>query len=310
MSQQEVLQHINKLIGDITRSKGLTPQGVKRRLRGYWKNLRLAILRGTCSFSSADLLRTFRTLGIGPGDTLLVHSSLDQFGAYTGKPTDVLTVLQEAIGPSGTLLLPTLPFTDSAVEYVRGAGVFDVERTPSKMGLLTELFRRMPGVIRSIHPTHAVAIKGAAAAELASGHSEAKTPCGRGTPYARLLERSGKILFLGCDIRAMTFFHSIEELLEPRMPFSPFTEQEYVLESRDAQGRLWVTRTRLFDPAYSSKRNLKKLIPVLQQQGAWKEKRVSTLYILLLQAQQVLTACETLASRGIYCYDAERPNIY
>src|SRR5260370_41289768 len=81
MSQQEALQHINKLIGDITRSKGLTPQGVKGRLRGYWKNLRLGILRGTCSFSSADLLRTFGTLGIGPGDTVLVLSLLDQFGA-------------------------------------------------------------------------------------------------------------------------------------------------------------------------------------------------------------------------------------
>ncbi len=84
------------------------PRGVKRALRGYWKKLRLATVRGSRSFSGADLLQALRGMGIQPGDTLLVHSSLDQFESFSCKPTDVLTLLQETVGPSGTLLLPTL----------------------------------------------------------------------------------------------------------------------------------------------------------------------------------------------------------
>ena len=280
------------------------PPSVKRRLRGQWKSLRLTVVRRGCAFSGAELLQALRRLGIEPGDTLLVHSSLNQFEGFTGKPTDILILLQNAVGASGTLLLPTLPYTGSAVDYAIESGVFDVTRTPSKMGLLTELFRRTSGVVRSVHPTHAVAIWGASATEFAAGHAEAKTPCGGGTPYGRLLDCGGKILFLGCDIESMTFFHTVEEILEKRMPFSPFTKEEYVLQSRDGEGRIWETRTRLFDPAYSRKRNLRKLIPVLKRQGAWKEKRIGTLHMLLLETQQVLKACETLASRGTYCYDA------
>src|SRR3989440_4155979 len=108
-------------------------------------------------------------------------------------------------------------------------------------------------------PTHSVAVWGADAAALVAGHVHAKTPCGVGSPYARLLDRDGKILFLGCDVKVMTFFHTVEELLEPRMPFSPFTQQEYLLESVDADGRAWTTRTRLSDPALVRRRNLTKL---------------------------------------------------
>ncbi len=273
---------------------------VKRRVRG---GLRLATTRWGRPFSTSDLLQAVRGLGVAPGDTLLVHSSLDHLGKFSGKPSDVLAVLQEAVGPGGTLLLPTLPFTGPTVDYAQQRRVFDVRRTPSRMGLLTELFRRTPGVIRSVHPTHSVAVWGADAAALVAGHVHAKTPCGVGSPYARLLDRDGKILFLGCDVKVMTFFHTVEELLEPRMPFSPFTQQEYLLESVDADGRTWTTRTRLSDPVLVRRRNLTKLLPVLRQRGAWREASVGGLRLRLVGARHVLSACEALANQGIYCYD-------
>ena len=119
-----------------------------------------------------------------------------------------------------------------------------------------------------------------------------------------MLDRNGKIVFLGCDIRVMTFSHTVEELLELRLPFSPFTQQVYVLESRDAEGRVWVTRTRLFDPGHARRRNLAKLLPLLRQRAAWHEIRVGSLRMQLVAAREVLSVFETLADRGIYCYDA------
>jgi len=279
------------------------PANLKRKVKSDWKGFRIAFSRKIRGFSKKDLVEMLRRLGIEQGDTLLVHSSLDQFSAFQGKPVDVIVALQEAVGPRGTLLMPTLPFRGSAVEYVRAPRVFDLTRTPSQMGLLTELFRRISGVIRSIHPTHSVAAWGMRASEMAYAHHAAATPCGRQTPYGRLLDHNGKILFLGTDISVMTFFHAVEELLEPKMPFSPFTKEVFVLESRDAQNQSVTTHTRLFDPQYSRRRNLEKLIPAMKQRGWWRDAKLGGMRAILLRADQVLEASSALAERGIYCYD-------
>jgi aminoglycoside 3-N-acetyltransferase len=171
------------------------------------------------------------------------------------------------------------------------------------MGLITELFRRSPGVVRSTHPTHSVAAWGAAARTLIEGHHRAKTPCGEHTPYSRLLDCCGKILFLGTGISVMTFFHAVEENIEPLLPFSPFTKEYFQLQSQDEHGNTVVTETRLFDPLVSRKRNLTKLVTVLQERGAWNETRLGKLSILLLTAQDVFNETRTLAKRGVYCYD-------
>ena len=244
-----------------------------------------------------------RRLGVVEGDTLFVHSSLDQFGAFLGKPADVIAALREAVGVTGTVLMPTLPFQGSAVEYVRQARLFDVQKTPSQMGLLTELFRRLPGVIRSVHPTHPVAVWGTRASEMTERHSAAATPCGRQSPYGRLLDYEGKILFLGTGIGVMTFFHTIEEILEPQMPFSAFTKAFFTLESRDQHGNLIVTQTRLFEPQYSRRRNLEKLVPFLKGRKWWHELRLGGMHAILLRADQVLRISEELAQRKVYCYD-------
>jgi aminoglycoside 3-N-acetyltransferase len=279
------------------------PTNLKRRIKSSVKNLRIAVSRRTRGFSKQDLVNMLRRLGVVAGDTLFVHSSLDQFSAFLGKPAEVIAALQESVGPTGTVLMPTLPFQGSAVEYVRQPRLFDVLKTPSQMGLLTELFRRLPGVIRSVHPTHAVAAWGRRAGEMATRHFEAATPCGRQSPYGRLLDYEGKILFLGTGIGVMTFFHTIEEILEPQMPFSPFTRAFFTLESRDQHGNSIVTQTRLFEPQYSRRRNLEKLVPVLKQRKWWHELRLGGMHAILLRADQVLQASEELAQRKVYCYD-------
>src|SRR5437667_5181902 len=136
------------------------PREFKRKARSHWKGLRTGLLRSTRGFSPADLLQLLRRVGVTPGDTLLVHSSFDRFAAFLGKPTEIIAVLQEAVGDAGTLLMPTLPFTGTAVEYVKRGVTFEVKRTPSQMGFLTEMFRRSSGVVRSVHPTHAAAAWG------------------------------------------------------------------------------------------------------------------------------------------------------
>jgi aminoglycoside N3'-acetyltransferase len=52
---------------------------------------------------TADLLK----LGIAPGDTLFIHSSLKSLGYVEGGAAAVVRALQDAVGPQGTLLIPT-----------------------------------------------------------------------------------------------------------------------------------------------------------------------------------------------------------
>src|SRR2546426_3666300 len=105
----------------------------------------------------------------------MVHSSFDAFQGFRGSPADVIAALEAVVAPEGALIMPTLPFTGSAVEYASQDPIFDAESTPSQMGLITEAFRRSPGVLRSWHPTHSVAIWGKRAEELVSDRSEEHT---------------------------------------------------------------------------------------------------------------------------------------
>jgi hypothetical protein len=232
-----------------------------------------------------------------------VHSSYDAFLGYAGKPTDIVAALKAAVGEDGALMMPTLPFTGTAVAYARSNPVFDVKRTPSCTGLLSEVFRRSPNVVRSVHPTHPVAVWGASARELVADHHQAATPCGRATPFTRLLERRGKILLLGTGIDVLTFYHALEDMLEARLPFSPFTSEVFHLQSRDYDGELVVTHTRLFEPAISKRRNLGKLAVQLKEDGKWRERRIARLAITALDAEDVRSTVSAMAERGVYCYD-------
>jgi aminoglycoside 3-N-acetyltransferase len=287
----------------LTSGSGVSSR-IRHKARSLLKQLRRNWMRARHGFDAGALRDRLVSLGIRPGDTIMVHSSFDRFEAFRGTPTDVIDVLMGIVGPAGTVMMPTIPFTGSAVDYVRGGPVFDVRRTPSQMGLLPELFRRRADSVRSVHPTHSVAAAGRLAASITRGHASTATPCGVGSPYHALLEHDGRILLLGTGIRALTFYHAVEEILEPSLPFSPFTTGTFTLQSRDHDQNIVTNTTRLFEPSVSRRRNLDILVPELKQRGEWRSTRIGTLEAVLLDARDVLETCTEMASRGYYCYDA------
>ncbi|MBF0358265.1 MAG: AAC(3) family N-acetyltransferase [Magnetococcales bacterium] len=279
------------------------PKSLKRRIKGQIKQWRLAWLRYRYAFGPKEFNLALQKLGLKDGDTIIVHSSMDSFAAFTGRPTEVIAELTKILGPAGTLVMPTLPFSGSALDWVEGKNLFDNYMTPSKMGLITELFRRSHGVVRSQHPTHAVAAKGGGAEMLCNNHHLATTPCGEGSPYQRIIAVDGAALLLGVGIETLMIYHSIEEILEERMPTSPFTAEMYKIESRNADGEMVETNTRLFNQELSSRRSISKLIPHLKARpGCWQEVKVGNLVMVLLKAREVLAVAEEMAERGEFCY--------
>ena len=139
-------------------------------LKAFAKRARARYIRTFHSFGPAELAQVLHRVGLREGDSTLVHSSFDAFEGFDGKPSDVIEVLKEAIGPRGLLMMPTIPFSGTAIDWARSHPLVDLRRTPSRMGLISEIFRRSPDVIRSVHPTHPVAAWGAQAAECVAGH--------------------------------------------------------------------------------------------------------------------------------------------
>jgi len=279
---------------------------IKSEIKSWIRTTRRAVIRTFYPFDGAQLVAALRALGVRSGDTLIAHSSWASFEGFAGPVSAAIQALQASVA-EGDLMMPTLPFGGSALEYVRSGKITDIARTPSQMGLLSEAFRRMPGVTRSIHPTHPIAVSGKREAALTADHYQAETPCGKSSPFHRLLEAGGKILLAGVDIRSMTFFHYAEEVLEPNMPFSPFTKEWFDVAAKGADGRMYRTRTRLYDPTISARRDPSIMEARLRRSGAWHEAKVGRLNLIVLSAAEVLAAMQAMAREGRYCYRGIQP---
>ena len=155
--------------------------------------------------SFEQLLEGFRDLGVQEGDTLLVHSSYKSFGEVDGGPQTVIHVLEAALGPEGTLIMPTFNF-----DFNKGVP-WDVRTTPSKMGVLTELVRQDPRAKRVFHPFYSFAILGKHADML--GSLRYKSSYERNSVFGKLRDLDGKIMVIGLSYNdSMTFFHHIEQM--------------------------------------------------------------------------------------------------
>lgn len=158
----------------------------------------------------SDIAQGFRELGLSPGGSLLLHSSLKSFGHVDGGPDAVIDGLLDALGEAGTLLAPTL--TGSPELSPDNPPHIDLRITPCWTGAIPEALRQRPGAIRSTHPTHSCAAAGFRAEELTRGHHLSPTPCGVTSPYFRLAAAGGYIAMAGCALDACTTCHTIEEL--------------------------------------------------------------------------------------------------
>ncbi len=277
----------------------------KKLLRGPYRQLEKKYVRQFRGFTSADLSHVLRQQGVVAGDAIFVHSAMPGFAGFRGGVADIVRVFQEAVCPGGALLMPTIPFGGSALDHASSGKIFDPAKTPSQVGLITEIFRRFPDVKRTVHPTHPIAVWGTERDWWAADKPDLDTPCGRGTLFDRLHQKNGKIILAGVSITCLTHFHYAEEILENRLPFSPFTSERFSFPCRVNGQLIQSSPMRLYDPAISRRRQLLPLAAELQKTGRWKQGRVGTLEVTVLQAREILQTLEEMADRGVFCYRGE-----
>lgn len=276
---------------------------LKRTLKNTVKKITVSYHRIFMSYGRDDLVKSLSKLGLSESDNVFVHSSYDKFLGFQGKPYDVVESIRQVAGATGTLLMPSMPFRDTAYRYIKSGKRFDLRKTPSAMGLLTELFRRDPDTRRSSHPTHPILANGPLADFFISSHEKATTPCGKHSPFDKLAERHGKILLLGTGVEVLTFFHYLEERFEEAMPRSPFTEDQFTVVFSGDNGDEKVIHTRLYDPAVSRSRSLSPLQHQLKINGHWKWLKLGALEVVLISVDDIFQAYQQLVEQNIFCYD-------
>jgi aminoglycoside 3-N-acetyltransferase len=162
----------------------------------------------------AEIETALKELGITEGDIVLVHSSLSSLGYVVNGAQAVIDAFESVIGKEGTLVFPTLTQKD----FSRSYEIWHLDK-PSDVGYLTEYFRKLPNVLRSDQATHSVAARGKHAYELTYEHSAPKglrygifgeTPFSKVSPWQKLYDKGGKVVFLGVTMRVNTFKHFME----------------------------------------------------------------------------------------------------
>jgi aminoglycoside N3'-acetyltransferase len=160
-----------------------------------------------------DLRQRLIDLGLTPGRTLWVQSSWNEFYNVALRPSEMIDLLRNLLGPGGTLAMPAFPIDQNPDK------LFLVDKAPVYTGLLCEAFRRTPGVRRSIHLSSSVCAVGPNADYLVKDHHLTSMPWGRESPFCRLGELDARILGIGAGFNYMTHLHTAECLLYDEVPF-------------------------------------------------------------------------------------------
>lgn len=154
------------------------------------------------SISRRELVDQLRGLGVEPGGILLVHASFRAVRPVEGGPLGLIAALRAALGPAGTLVMPSWTGNDDEP--------FDPGRTPAAedLGIVADMFWRQPGVLRSDHPV-AFAAAGPAAAGILRDPLPIP-PHIPESPVGRVHERDGQVLLLGVGHDSNTTIHLAE----------------------------------------------------------------------------------------------------
>lgn len=188
------------------------------------------------------------------GRQLIVHPALDCFGSVSGGPEAVCGALMDAVGVRGTIVMPVFTAEETLPQGDAQAVAFHPELPASpSLGPVVEAFRRLPGVMRSNHPTHSFSAWGHSARSVLSTQRDNNVL----GPLKKLNVMRGQVLLLGTRLDRASVLHLAEE--QGEVPYlvrrtavrinAAGYDEKVVLESVPGCGRAFERLEERLDPA-------------------------------------------------------------
>jgi aminoglycoside 3-N-acetyltransferase len=278
------------------------PDHRRQALKARWLDAKRRFVQRFLSYDAPTLLATLRALGIREGDTVVLHSASGAQYGFRGSVEALVDVFVEAVGPDGTLVMMSMPYRTSTVKYLETLKAFDVRRTPSMMGMPSELFRRRPDVLRSLSPTHPVLARGPLAEWLVAGHEDCLLPCGPGSPFEKLAEVDAKAVFFNVPFDTFTFVHYLEHLVHEAQPIPLYTDTAFDIPVVDHAGRPRRVAARGFNPEIIPRRRFAVLDGAMRARGQVREKRIGNGRVIAVRVRDSVDTIRALAAEGRYMY--------
>ena len=156
--------------------------------------------------NKTDIHNFLKELGIKDSDTVLIHTSMRAIGEVENGCDGVIDAFTSYL-TNGLLVIPTHTWANVGASNP----VFDVRSTIPCIGALPTVAAFRKDGVRSLHPTHSVAVFGKRAKQFVSGEENALTPCPMGGVWSRLYDENAKILLLGVNLNSNTYMHAVDE---------------------------------------------------------------------------------------------------
>jgi aminoglycoside 3-N-acetyltransferase len=210
------------------------------RLRSRYRSFLKTIYRPLSGAEFSKILT--EQLGVRKGSVVFIHSSIDNLNIRFDV-ISLLDILIETVGEEGTLLFPAWHFNYRAEDYLRKKLVFDIRRSPSVMGLLSEAARRHPAAVRSIHPINSIVALGKNASELVGAHGSSIYPCDEMSPYYKLMQFDGLVIGIGVDTNFLSFVHCPEDVMKEQFPVKTRLDEVFEATVKTKDGQLKTVST-------------------------------------------------------------------
>ena len=275
----------------------------KNRIKSSYYKINRFITDTFFSYDIKQLKTALQQLGIKEKDTVFLHSSFNYFNGFKGEAKGIINCLIDILGDEGNLLMVSMPYSSSSYDYLKKKPIFDVRKTPSRMGIISEMFRRKKGVLRSLHPTHPVLAYGKDAAELVKDHEKCKYPCGEKTPFDKFRNLNGRIFHFDVPFsKGFTFIHYLEDMIKDSLPFSLYTEDPISARVSDYHGKEFEIETYVFSDKAVRTRNLDILGRYLLKQKKIKNLKIGKTRLMLVSAEDAISGTRKMLENNMYFF--------
>lgn len=156
-----------------------------------------------------NIFTALEDMGVKHTDYVTIHAALRAAGPIENGADGLIDALKEYLS-DGMLLIPTHTWANVNKENP----FFDVRTTVPCIGTLAKVAAFRKDAIRSLHPTHSLAVFGKGAREFIQGEENSATPAPMGGCLSRLYELGGKVLLLGVGHERNTYLHAVDERID------------------------------------------------------------------------------------------------